>query len=76
LELNKWYQSTFLGQRRGEFFGSFCRFVLEKKGWCSSSSYLNTITTEDIWNNTKNHHFIISKPFGVGKHHTMDPIME
>jgi hypothetical protein len=29
--VNKWYHSTFLGQRRGEFFGSFCRFFLGKK---------------------------------------------
>jgi hypothetical protein len=31
LVLNNWYQSTFLGQRREEFFFSFCRNFLGKK---------------------------------------------
>jgi membrane protein DedA with SNARE-associated domain len=31
LFLNDWYQITFLGQRREEFFFSFCRNFLGKK---------------------------------------------
>jgi hypothetical protein len=46
VELNNWYQSSFLGQIREENFGSFCIFLKGEKGRQTSDSIMKHFLIE------------------------------